>query len=59
MKFQFVAGLAQLIHKDVTRRRALQQRQTPVTTEGDEVQMALAVVALQSSRHRQPQERKS
>jgi hypothetical protein len=51
-KSHLVADLSQLLHKTVPRTRRLQQRQSPVTTERQKVQMLLTVIPLQPARHR-------
>jgi hypothetical protein len=56
VKPQIIAGLRQLFYEDVPGAQGLQKRQPAVAAEGDEVQMALTVVALQTSRHGEPQE---
>jgi hypothetical protein len=56
MKLHLVAHLPQLFHKNVSRVRRLQQRQPPVTTERNKMQMSFAVIPLQSRRHRHPKE---
>jgi len=51
MEFRFVANLCEFFDEDVAGPSGLEQRQAPVTTEGDEMQMASAVIALESSGH--------
>src|SRR5713101_6262187 len=48
----FPADAREFSHKKISRTTASQKRQPPVATEGDEVQIASAVVTLQSRRHR-------
>jgi len=53
-KSHLVADFSQLLYEEVARTYRLQQWQPPITTEGNKMQMTLAVVALQPSRHRRP-----
>jgi hypothetical protein len=46
-----VAELRKFANKDVTRGSAREERFPAVTTEGDEMEIASAVIALQSGRH--------
>src|SRR5579863_1110360 len=57
MKPHLLAHPPQLFHKDVPRPRRLQQRQSPIAAERNKVQIALAIVALQSRRHRKSHEK--
>src|SRR5580693_6352795 len=57
MKPHLVAHFPQLFHKSVPRPHRLQQRQPPIATEGNKMQMTLAVVAPQSRRHGEPHRR--
>src|SRR6266851_56995 len=58
MKSHLVSHFPQLFHENVPRAHRLQQRQPPIATEGNKMQMPLAVVAPQSRRHSQPHGRK-
>ncbi len=51
MKPSLVAQFPQLFNKNIPRAHRLQQRQPPVATEGNKMQMTFAVVAPQSHRH--------
>src|SRR5271167_3116634 len=55
-KSHLVADPPQFFYEDVPRVRRLQQRQPPVTTERNKMQIAFAVVALQSCGHRKSKE---
>jgi hypothetical protein len=52
MKPHLVAHLPQLFHKHVPRAHRLQERQPPIATKRNKMQIAFAVVAPQSCRHR-------
>src|SRR5258706_643441 len=49
---------SQFFHKEVAHSRHLQKRQSPITTESDKVQIAFAIIAFKTRRHRQPQQKK-
>src|SRR5882762_2164944 len=53
-----IAYSSQFFHQEVSRPRRFQQRQSLVTTESNKVQIALAVIAFKTRRHRQPQQKK-
>src|SRR4029077_10579797 len=53
-----VAHLPQLFHENVTCSHRLQQRQPPIATERNKMQMTFAVAALQSGWHRKPHGKK-
>src|SRR5438445_8771286 len=57
-KSRCIAHSSQFFHEEVSRPRRFQQRQSPVTTESNKVQIALAVIAFKTRRHRQPQPKK-
>src|SRR5438445_11571037 len=57
-KSRCIAHSSQFFHEEVSRPRRFQQRQSPVTTESNKVQIALAVIAFKTRRHRQPQQKK-
>src|SRR5258708_11346737 len=50
-KPSLVAQFPQLFNKNIPRAHRLQQRQSPIATEGNKMQMTFAVVAPQSRRH--------
>jgi hypothetical protein len=52
-KLDHVSDSCQLLDKDIPRLRGIQKRQTSITTEGNKMQMTLAIVTLQPSRHGQ------
>src|SRR6266404_9223152 len=53
-----IAHSSQFFHEEVSRPLRFQQRQSPVTTESNKVQIAFAVIAFKTRRHRQPQPKK-
>ena len=53
-----IAYSSQFFHQEVSRPRRFQQRQSPVTTESNKVQIAFAVIAFKTRRHRQPRQKK-
>jgi RHS repeat-associated protein len=59
MKSHLIAHLSQFFHEDVPRARRLQQRQPPIATERNKMQMTFAVVAPQSGRHRKTPRKES
>jgi hypothetical protein len=46
-----IAHFSQNLHKQIPRVRRGQQGQSPIATEGDEMEMALSIPAMESSRH--------
>src|SRR6266404_8406995 len=53
-----IAHSSQFFHEEVSRPLRFQQRQSLVTTESNKVQIAFAVIAFKTRRHRQPQQKK-
>src|SRR6266404_5135325 len=52
-----IAHSSQFFHEEVSRPLRFQKRQSPVTTESNKVQIAFAVIAFKTRRHRQPSRR--
>ncbi len=57
-KSRCIAHSSQFFHQEVSRPRRFQKRQSPITTESDKVQIAFAIIAFKTRRHRQPQQKK-
>src|SRR5882762_9924661 len=57
-KSRCIAHSSQFFHEEVSRPHRFQKRQSPVTTESNKVQIAFAVIAFKTRRHRQPQQKK-
>src|SRR5713101_6129232 len=58
-EFVALANLSQRVYEEVSRPDRVQQRQPPIATKREEVEMAAAVVALQSFRHKTTPTRKT
>src|SRR5712664_1443876 len=56
-KSRRIAHLSQFFHEEVSCPRRFQKGQSPVTTESNKVQIAFAVIAFKTRRHRQPHRR--
>src|SRR5258705_6490430 len=57
-KSRRIAHSSQFFQEEVSRSHRFQKRQSPVTTESNKVQIAFAVIAFKTRRHRQPRQKK-